>query len=278
MIMPSKKVFGILIIILSFIVFIMTTFGRKTINTKIIPINTLIPGQKFKLPENLDWQNEIKKIDADENLSTNTEKENVTDTLSRTFMYNYLALKQNNSLNETSADDLIQQLYNYTSEIPLKNIASSDLKIIKDNGLETITDYGEKLGFILKTNRPTKPLNELQIIDEALNTQSPERIEDLQDLIDIYGNIANEMTKMQVPESFIKAHIDMNNGILEVEGGLKEIKEVFNDPIRGINGIAMYQSGRDKFIQSTIAIVEFIKNNKIFYKQGSGGYYLLYGI
>ena len=81
-----------------------------------------------------------------------------------------------------------------------------------------------------------------------------------------------------MPQTFVKAHLDIINGIKGMVISLKEMKTIFDDPIRSLTSIQLYGDGITIFTQALKATVVFIVQNKIIYKQGSGGYYLLYGI
>jgi hypothetical protein len=134
------------------------------------------------------------------------------------------------------------------------------------------------LGNILKNNRPKELKNELQIINEAVSARDSTKINELDGIIMVYEKLSNDMQKMPVPKTFIKAHLDMLNGVIEMASALKEMKQVFADPIKSLTAIKTYQDGTIRFKSAKIATNKFILQNQIVYKQGSGGYYLLYNI
>jgi hypothetical protein len=273
--MPSKKVWGILIIAISLVVFIILIFGKEKVGNAINFATTLTPGEKIKLPENPSWQAEINKSIS---IETATTTDNKTDTVATTLIYNYLALKQNNSLDKNSANDLIKKIEELASETTTKQITLADLDIIEKSDIENIKNYGETLGNILKTNKPEKLINELLIIQESFKNEDPQKIRELEQVIFIYEKISEQMLKMSVPSFFKEVHLDMVNGVLGITDGLKKIMETFNDPIAGLNGVGIYQNKAEQFIQALKAISLILKNQNITYKQGSGGYYLIYGI
>ncbi|HEY4480039.1 MAG TPA: hypothetical protein VJB58_01030, partial [Candidatus Paceibacterota bacterium] len=75
-----------------------------------------------------------------------------------------------------------------------------------------------------------------------------------------------------------KSHVDMVNGALGIAHGLEILANVFDDPLKSLQGTQTYTENGDLFTTALYATTEFIKKNNIEYKQGSGGYYLLYGI
>ncbi|MEK7539273.1 MAG: hypothetical protein AAB595_01350 [Patescibacteria group bacterium] len=281
MILPSKKVLSIFILTVALVAAIIIAFGRDKSSEAINFASNLVVGEKVSIPENPDWQNELggvtmnAELVQEENASTT---ETTTDTISKTLVLNYLALKQSGSLDTMSAQKLIDQTLDYIGKIGGQVVLVSNLNTIPDNDKQTITEYGENLGKILKYNKPKETKNEIEIATKAVISKDQNKINELDSIIAVYQKISDELIKMPVPKTFIKAHLDMINGMNSIALALKEMKEVVNDPFRGLKAMQLYQEGTTMFTQSERATRLFINQNKIIYKQGSGGYYLLYGI
>jgi len=282
MILPSKKVLSIFIITAALVVAIIITFGRDKSSTAINFANDLVAGEKVTIPENQNWQNELSGLNVG-NISSNTEKNDTdnqtkTDTVSMALVSNYLALKQSGVLTGESVQKLIDQSINYVGGTNLQKIDSSKLNLIADNGITSITEYGENLGNMLRNNKPQTVKNELEIIGVAINSNDQSKLDELDTIIITYEKIRNELIKMPVPKKFTKAHLDLVNGMTSMITALREAKNVLADPLRGLAGMQIYQEGGTKYKQALQATISFIMQNKVIYKQGSGGYYLLYGI
>lgn len=280
--MPSKKVLSIFILTAALVAAVIITFGRDKASSVINYTSNLVAGEKVSVPENPNWQNELggatANVEPVQEDGTST-KETTTDTISRTLISNYLAMKQSGTLNQESAQKLIDQTVNYISQTGSPNIETPKLNVIPDNGKQSIIDYGENLGMILKTNKSDKKFgSEVAILQESLSRKDHQKIEELQEFIDTYEKVANEIVKMPVPKTFVKAHTDIVIGIKAVILGLKEMKTVLDDPFKGLQGLQTYQSGGTLFMEAMKATLEFIKQSGVVYKQGSGGYYLFYGI
>ena len=71
-------------------------------------------------------------------------------------MSNYLALKQSGTLDATSAQKLVDQTASLVGQLGSSVVLDTKLNVIPDNGLQSITDYGENLGNIFKNNKPTE--------------------------------------------------------------------------------------------------------------------------
>jgi len=279
--LPSKKVLSIFILTLALVTSIIIAFGRDKGSTAINFASNLVAGEKVSVPENPNWQNELGDVSANTKLGElaedDTEK-TVTDNVSISLISNYLAMKRSGTLTQESADKLFSQTLDYINKTGEKTIEIPKLNIIPDNGRQSIADYGENLGNILRNNKPKDSRNEMEIFQQILATKDPKKIDELQEAVYVYNKVLNDITKIPVPKTFVKAHTDIMIGMSAIILGLQEVKFVLNDPVRGLQGIQTYQQGGSLFIESIGATLEFIKQNKIIYKQGSGGYYLLYGI
>lgn len=283
--LPSKKVLSILILTVAIVATIILVFGRDTSSKAINFANNLVAGDKVSIPENPNWRAELGNINVnlDQTKETKEEKasstgETTTDIVSRSLVSNYIALKQNGSLDNVSAQKLIDQTVALTEQLGSQADLETKLNIIPDNGIQTMTNYGNDLGNILKSNRPTEVKNELEIIAQAVKSRDLEKINELDSVITTYSQISAGLSSMQIPQTFAKAHLDMTNGMKAMVIGLKETKTLFNDPIKSLSSIKLYQDGVSVFAEAMGATTSFLKKNKIIYKQGSGGYYLLYGI
>lgn len=262
---------------------VIIAFGRDKSSAAINFASNLAAGENLSIPENPDWQKELGSLrpvsaasaaPAESASSTET----LTDLASKSLISNYLALKRAGTLDQDSAQKLVDQTASYIEKTQTKKITKSNLNIIADNGRKTIAEYGEALGLILRNNKSDSKENELAILEEVMSERDPQKMALLETAADAYKKIADEMKAMPVPDTFVKAHLDMVNGLLGLSDGLLEIQKTFNDPFRGLEGIKTYQAGGSLFVQAIQASSEFIKKNNIIYKQGSGGYYLLYGI
>ena len=280
--LPSKKVLSTFILVMAMVVAIIIAFGKDKSSTAINFASDLVAGDKISIPTNQNWQAELGNVavNLDQTKQEDNEsiEETATDIVSRSLISNYLALKQNGTLNNESAQKLIDQTLALTNQLGGQVVLETKLNIIPDNGVQTITDYGNNLGNILKNSRQQRMKNELDIISQAIATREPSKIKELDDIIVVYENIATDLTLMPVPQTFVKAHLDIINGIKGMVISLKEMKTIFDDPIRSLTSIQLYGDGITIFTQALKATVVFIVQNKIIYKQGSGGYYLLYGI
>jgi len=282
-ILPSKKVLSIFVVAAALVASIIITFGRDKSSEIINIASNITAGDKVRIAENPNWQNELSGLNASMaavKTGTSTAEETVTDTVSKTLMSNYLALKQSGKLDTTSAQKLVDQTVFYINQTSVQTakISESQLNVIADNGEQSIADYGENLGTIAKSKSQAEINKELSLITQIIQSGDQSKINELDNIIAGYKKIIDALTKMPVPKTFVKAHLDTVNGTIGMVTALEEMKGIPNDPIKGLAVLQLYQASTTTLSQAVNATVAFIKQNNITYKQGSGGYYLLYGI
>ena len=280
--LPSKKVLSVIIVVAALVIAVIVAFGRDKASSAINYTSTLVAGDKISIPENQNWKGEVGNITTGAEApkeESGTTGETLTDVVSRSLVSNYLALKQSGTLDSDSAQKLVEQTISYVSETDqINQITQLNLNVIPDNGSQTMIAYGENLGSILKKDRPKEGKNELEILGTTINSGNQEKISELDSVIYTYEKIIRELIKMSVPKTFVKAHLDMTNGAIGIALSLREIKTVFSDPFRSLIAIQKYQESASVFVQAIRATSVFINKNNIIYEQGSGGYYLLYGL
>ena len=279
--LPSRKILSLFILVFGIVASILITYNNNGATTIKNGVGNLVAGDKISIPDNPDWESEFKALSNNLNpieLASSTDTETYTDSISKSLMLNYLTLKNQGDLSQSSAQELVDTTINYIDSLGSNKLESVSLRIVPDNGKISLLEYGDKLGNILKVNKPKELENELKIIEAAVTTKDVAKLNDLDNVVITYEKIASEMAVMSVPKIFVKAHTDMVNGLRVMALGVKEMKAVFEDPFRGLAGMQTYQEGGRVFIEAYQATVLFMLQNKVNYKQGTGGYYLYYGI
>lgn len=279
--LPSKKVLSVFILTAALVVAIIIAFGKDKASSAINYTSSLVAGEKVTLPENPNWQNELGSVGTSSLPQTEdsaSSTETVTDTISRTLISNYLALKQSGTLDSTSAQKLVDQTINYIDKTNGQAAAITQLNVVADNGKQSIADYGENLGNIIKNKKLSDVKAEISLLTQIVQSGDQAKISQLDGPIASYKNITDALVKMPVPKTFVKAHLDITNGANGMALALTQAKSVLNDPLKGLMALQLYESSAATLSQAMNAVIVFIKQNNIVYKQGSGGYYLLYGI
>ncbi len=276
MILPSKKVLSFLIITTAFIIFTVLIFNRGKNITRANTESRLSSGENLKLPSNPEWQKILPTGSNKINPDAVSKEKNITDDVSTSLVSNYLNLKQYGDLSDETIESIVKSTSDYVFS-NTKQTTSADIKITNNDAIK-IHQYGEKLGYYILLNKPAEVISELAILEEIVDTNNPEKSNLLVDSANQYQSLYEDLLTIEVPETFSKQHLNILNGLLKIILGTREMSEVINDPFRGLQGVQIYQNGADLFMQSAAEISTSLRKNKIEYKQGSGGYYILYGI
>src|SRR3989344_1445384 len=283
---PSKKVLSFFVLSAAATFSVITVFGNEKTNTNSGAnlANTLTPGEKISLPQNPNWQNDFDTISSSYTTNTQSqaeqtpEEQTTTDAVATSLLSNYLVLKQNGLLNQSSAQKLVDQSVNFVDQLEENTPWKITVRTTPDNGAQSLTLYGENLGAIFKRNMPTERLNELEIVTNAINQENQSEIEELAVIIGVYENIYTDLAGTEVPSNLLKPHVEMLKGMSEIVSSLDKMMRILSDPLVGLQAIKTYQEGGLQFATASQAIRNFLLQNNIVYEQGSGGYYFLYGI
>lgn len=277
---PSRKVLSFLVLSTALVASVIILTDKNGGNRKTNYASTLLAGDKISI-SNPSWEDDLSKfIENSEPITVESgdiKPSSVTDTISISLLSKYLDLKQKGELNQNSVQVLINKAQDFVGQITIKKVGEADLIIIPDS-LKSFTEYGEALGMTLKRNNEGETKNEVSILQEITKENNKDKLRELQFSIDKYNLVAEEIKNIPVPKTFIKSHSDIINGLKGVATGLEETKKMFGDPIVGLVGLQTYSDNGGLFVQAVRASAEFIKKSGISYKQGTGGYYLIYGI
>lgn len=281
--LPSKRIVSVLIVIAALVASVIIAFGGEKSSSVINYASDLGTGDKVRIEENPNWQQELLNATQGTKLvatTTSIAPANLTDTVSQSLMANYLALKQSGLLDQESAQKLLDQTVNYidNSSAFVAKLTQSDLNVVDDNGSQSIAAYGENLGNITKKRSRAQIEADLQLVLATIQAPTQDQINKLDSIVESYKQIETLLVKMPVPKTFIKAHLDIVNGLRGIIQAMTDLKSISDDPFRGLTAFQVYQQNLLTLSRALEATTTFIKQNNIAYKQGSGGYYLLYGI
>lgn len=281
--MPSKKIISMFVVVSALVLSIVIVSGKDKSADKIESLGSIVAGEKITIPARNSWQEELDTIsdNTQATLVETTEEETdktYTDRVSETLVSNYLVLKQNNQINTASAQNLVNQTQDFIESDTFKTFRRSQLTLLPDGGKEQMQEYGEVLGNFIKANKQNGFTNELSVLQEAMVGGNIKKLSNLESVAKTYEKMSYNLMMMGVPLKFADAHLDMANSLRRVSFALLDMSLIEKDPVLGLEGMKKYQDGAITFITAMRSTAEFLMSNNITYKQGSGGYYLFYGI
>lgn len=155
--------------------------------------------------------------------------ETVTDVVGVEVMQNFLRAKAG-----FGARDNNQIVSNALSRI--ETVATDPLYRTSDINItltsnESIRAYGNAMAMILMTNNVPNYEDELTIIDRAVKMESEAEIQKLLPLENMYRQMRDQALRTPVPQSFVKEHLDIINVFNALYAGLRDIRQLYNDPV-----------------------------------------------
>jgi hypothetical protein len=278
--MPSRKIISILIVTSSFVVAIILASGPK-IDKKNLKQVVVTGSPSIELSNAANWKDDfasLSKTTVAALPATTTTPTTLTDSLSQSLMANYLALKQQDGLDSDSAQKLVDQAVSMADAHIQNKYTSGSIIISPNNSVAAIRTYGSALGTAQKLNKPVNTQNEVEIFGQMLQSKDESKTKQLQEIAGVYRNMASGMSKITVPSSFSSSHLSIVNGLENMAKSVLSFASVFQDPIKALQAVSIYQESYASYLNALGEIKMKINSSGIIYKQGEGGYYLYFGI
>lgn len=283
--LPSRKIISMLVVTVALVISIVIVAGERKSKQTIGSLGNIVSGSKVTIPERNSWQDELDTVsdNAQVNIVENKVAEedtqtSYTDKVSETLISNYLVLKQNNQVSVASAQNLVDQTQELVEKEDFKTFRRSQLSLLPDSDTKQMQEYGEVLGSFIKANKKNGFTNELSVLQEAMVGGNIKELSKLEGVAKTYEKMSYNLMMMGVPLRFADAHLDMANSLRRVSFALLDMASIEKDPVLGLEGMKRYQEGAITFINAMRSTAEYLMSKGITYKQGSGGYYLFYGI
>ena len=278
--MPSRKVVSIFIICVALVFAIVFSSNSKTIKAVSKTVGgSLSSGPRVELAENSDWQAQVEELGKVSAGATGSSTETLTDEFSRSFMTNYLSLKQSDSFDSTSANNLINQSVQFIEDTNTKTYTVKDIIVSADNSKLAITGYGNNLGAALKNNTPKqKKKNEMLLFRSMMETNDPKISADLKNVASVYKDLAVSFSKITVPSTMTDSHLKFVNALDDLSESTNDMSQGLSDPIKGLRALGVYTQGFQAFTVAKGEIQTKILKSGANYKQGENGYYFFFGI
>ncbi len=143
-------------------------------------------------------------------------------------------------IKETTFQDLVKK-------IDVKKFAPKnqliDLNISSDNSPETIHTYGNAFGELIVKYTKRNYRTEQEVLKDAMQSSSTEKLKDLQLPALGYKNFAEDLKALPTPSSLAKSHLTIVNGYMGMYQALLSLEQMYIDPMEGAAGYQAYAKG-----------------------------------
>lgn len=196
-----------------------------------------------------------------------------TDILARDFFTSFLALRESGNLNEDAVNKLADSfLGNISQQQPEKRYKISDLQIVGKEDENTLKNYGNALGEIIKKYYGLRKEEELIIINLALETENESELRKLDSIIKLYQGASSELVKVEVPQPVSFEHLVIVGSVWNVGEALKLIENIFSDSIQGLIGLKQYQMELTEANDALENISNYFTKKGVFFGENEAGY------
>ncbi|MEK7589792.1 MAG: hypothetical protein AAB475_00865 [Patescibacteria group bacterium] len=203
------------------------------------------------------------------------ESQTKTDKFAQNLFGKYLSLRKDSQegLNNENKNFLITSVIEDSLYNEINNkYEISDLNVINNNSEDALKKYGND--FISITKLYSRDLNqdELVVFERMLKTENKEDAEYLKKSSEMYNMAIDKLLNIKTPEDLTLVHLDIVNGYNIISNALSDMSLTFDDPIRGMNGFAVYIAVIDAQIDFFKEIKNYFMENKIIFKTEEVGY------
>lgn len=141
---------------------------------------------------------------------------------------------------------------------------------------EALRTYGNRIAEIIKTHSINNK-NEVIILQEALATNDPKKLEDLKPIYDVYTKIIADTLRMEVPESLGTQHAELLNAYEAIRTDVEAMQIAFTDPLYALARVKTYENDALQLYRAFETIAATLSQNNVTYTtEESGAFFYLF--
>lgn len=219
--------------------------------------------------QNEEWKKLLTNIDPKDQVVTNLTKSNsekfddstLTAQLAKDFFSQYLLAKQGGT--EISSEDIgritgsVSASEKYTTlRSPVYRVGN--LKVTGQGDLETMREYKTAVNSVLKKRSAELKINPIEIVQEAVNTQSEKTLQKLDPIILLAKNFIDDFLKIEVPQVAVNHHLALLNSSSSILTDLEAFRTLLNDPTIALIALGQYGSHTTNFYSAYSNMLSFL--------------------
>ncbi len=180
-------------------------------------------------------------LESNESLSEN-------ETLAREFFSIIMSLQESGNLDETSMQSIGDTIGQKIVATPIPDIYTENmLSTIKANSATT-SKYSDSLLSLINSYKSTDLGKELTFISVGLTNSDPQALVEAGNVATLYRTFGKNLLKIQVPNTFIAAHLSLANDYEKVAQSIEGMSKLLIDPIIGMKAIVNYKKYTDGIV------------------------------
>lgn len=256
-ILASKKVQGSILVGLALVggAYVASNFGSGRVSSRVTQPNQVVyvsePREYINVYDSNndgieDWREEFARgstivINNNNTSQTNFEPTTVTSNLSVQFMESVIRSRGQGSVIGANLETIVNQTADRAQNLTRDRIYNTRDIIIIPTDNNSIRTYGNTMGGALIDYNPPNAEDELTVINRALQNNSPEELEKLRPVYEMYGQLRDRALNTPVPDRFVNQHLDLINVYNALYHTLSESALIFDDPVVALMRVKRYQ-------------------------------------
>jgi hypothetical protein len=136
---------------------------------------------------------------------------------------------------------------------------------------ESLYQYGNVLILALTSFPEADGAKVLYAFGEAVDYQDPAKLGPVRAARDAYRATAEALMRLPVPETLAPLHTAIANNLAIMSSAAGEMLAVFDDPLRGLGGLQVFQTGGDEAARLLTTIAGTLRNNGIIFNKDDPG-------
>lgn len=172
------------------------------------------------------------------------------ETLSREFFAIIMSLQESGNLDEASMQSVADTIGQKIVAVPLTNKYNKEMVLtIKANPANTDT-YSTKLANLINKYEQKDLGKELIFISVGLSTNDPQAFTEADKVADLYSLFAEELMKIQVPNTLSDIHLSLANNYEKVSQSIKDMSQMLVEPLSGMKALINYKKYTDAIVNN----------------------------
>ncbi len=235
--------------------------------------------------QNATWQADLSEIQAQSgaqlpdtpnpdtvnSLRQAAKSDNLTDSVGRTLLVNLTNAKAQGLGDDIpTQNQLLAYAKQQLASTPTKTYKIQDLHIVADSPASLHT-YGNAIMSALNSHPLASMPRVLQILAEITDTKDSAAPQKLAPIQKEYRNIAEQLAATPVPKTLSPFHLELINEYERLAGSFDDMRLIISDPLRGLQGLQVYQSAAGMSVKVFTNIAQALNKNGILFKKDEPG-------
>lgn len=146
-----------------------------------------------------------------------------------------------------------------------------DITLSLDDSPEARKAYGNRIAAITADYDVPSKLDEIEILNRALQSENPKRLEELDPIIQSYKNYFEETKKTPVPPGLARQHVDLLNVYNALLNDITAMRYMFEDPLLGTIRFKRYNDDVAGLVYVYYNIDRTLKRTGVSYSEDEPG-------